>query len=360
LRRIIEEAALIGIPAIVLDTNNDLVLLGRAWPQPPSDFSEDDAAKAAAYTQTVEVVIWTPGLTSGRPLTLSVLPDFGVLGDDPDERAKAVEMAKATLLPFIGPDKLKAGVLADTLRNFADRGGGRLEDLIALLADLPEGVSRIGKATKLGEDMADQLLAAIATNPLLTTQGAPLDPQVLFGERTQGKTRISVINFSGLGSDESRQAFVNQLQMTLFTWIKKHPSPTGRLYAIDEAQNFAPSQKTTPCKESSLALATQARKYGLGMIFATQTPKAIDNKIISNCTTHFYGRMNSPATIQAVRELIAMKGGGADDIASLPAGVFYFSTEATPRPIKVRAPLCLSYHPRNPLPAEEVVHMARP
>jgi hypothetical protein len=35
LRRIIEEAALIRIPAIVLDTNNDLVLLGRAWPQPP-------------------------------------------------------------------------------------------------------------------------------------------------------------------------------------------------------------------------------------------------------------------------------------------------------------------------------------
>jgi DNA helicase HerA-like ATPase len=98
----------------------------------------------------------------------------------------------------------------------------------------------------------------------------------------------------------------------------------------------------TPCKESTLALATQARKFGLGMIFATQTPKAIDNKIISNCTTHFYGRMNSPATIQAVRELIAMKGGGTNDIAGLSAGVFYFSTDATPRPIKVRTPLCLT------------------
>lgn len=360
LRRIIEEAALLGIPAIVLDTNNDLVLLGRAWPQPPGDFTEADAAKAASYAQTVEVVVWTPGLTSGRPLTLSVLPDFAALGDDPDERAKAVEMAKATLLPFIGTDKLKAGVLADALRNFADKGGGRLDDLIALLADLPDGVSKIKKATKLAADMADQVLAAIATNPLLTTSGTPLDPQLLFGEPAQAKTRVSVINFSGLGSDESRQSFVNQLQMALFTWIKKHPSPTGRLYALDEAQNFAPSQKLTPCKESTLALATQARKYGLGMIFATQTPKAIDNKIISNCTTHFYGRMNSPATIQAVRELIAMKGGGADDVAGLSAGVFYFSTDGTPKPIKLRAPLCLTYHPKNPIPAEEVVQMARP
>jgi hypothetical protein len=141
----------------------------------------------------------------------------------------------------------------------------------ATVETIGEGVSKIGKATKRAADMADQLLAAIATNPLLTTRGTPLDPQVLFGDDTQGKTRISLINFSGLSSDESRQLFVNQLQMALFTWIKKHPSTTGRLYVIDEAQNFAPSQKMTPCKESTLALATQAR-IGLGMIFATQTP----------------------------------------------------------------------------------------
>jgi hypothetical protein len=90
------------------------------------------------------------------------------------------------------------------------------------------------------------------------------------------------------------------------------------------------------------------------------TPKAIDNKIISNCTTYFYGKMNAPATIQAVRELIAMKGGSADDVAGLSAGVFYFATEGTAQPIKLRAPLCLSYHPKNPLAAEEVVRMARP
>ena len=68
------------------------------------------------------------------------------------------------------------------------------------------------------------------------------------------------------------------------------------------------------------------------MVFATQTPKAIDNKIVSNCTTHFYGKMNSPATIEAARELIAVKGGHADDIASLNSGVFYFATERSARP----------------------------
>ena len=49
---------------------------------------------------------------------------------------------------------------------------------------------------------------------------------------------------------------------------------------LDEAQNFAPSQTATACKASTLSLAAQARKYGLGMIFATQLPKGIDHAIV--------------------------------------------------------------------------------
>ena len=99
--------------------------------------------------------------------------------------------------------------------------------------------------------------------------------------------------------------------MSLFTFIKRNPNPTGCLYVIDEAQNFAPSGAGTACKASALSLAAQARKYGLGMIFATQTPKGVDNKIVSNCTTHVYGRMNAPATIDAIHELMAAKGAAA-------------------------------------------------
>ena len=43
------------------------------------------------------------------------------------------------------------------------------------------------------------------------------------------------------------------------------------------------------------------------MIFATQLPKGIDNRIVSNCMTHVYGRMSAPATIEANRELMAAK-----------------------------------------------------
>ncbi|HLK79956.1 MAG TPA: DUF87 domain-containing protein [Xanthobacteraceae bacterium] len=367
LRRIVEEAALLGIPSIVLDINNDLSRLSDPWPVRPEGFSDEDAAKSAKYCAHTDVVIWTPGVSSGNPLSLNLLPDFAGIGDKQDkqtedERAQAVEMARATLAPYLGGTGqkafLKQGVLADSLRAFAKRGSGSLNDLIALLSDLPEEISKIGNAQKLAGEIANQLLAVVATNPLLQSSGPTLDPQQLFcGD--DNRTRISVISLAGLGSDEARQSFVNQLQMTLFTWIKQNPSPTGRLYVLDEAQNFAPAQAGTACKASARSLVAQARKYGLGMIFATQLPKGIDNAIVSNSTTHVYGRMSSPATIQATQELISAKGGAADDIARLTKGEFYFSTDGFNQPVKVRTPLCLSWHPPNPPTADEVITKAR-
>jgi hypothetical protein len=367
LRRIVEEAALLGIPSIVLDINNDLVRLGDRWPTPPEGFGDDDVAKAAAYSERANVVVWTPGVSTGNPISLNLLPDFAAIGDSRDEqteqeRFEAIEMARATLSPYLGGTgqkaSLKRGILADALRAFAYRGGGSLDDLVELLSDLPEDVSKISDAPRLANQIADQILAVVATNPLLQSIGPCLDPQRLF-YGSNGKTRVSVINLAGLASDEARQTFVNQLQMALFTWIKQNPSPSGRLYVLDEAQNFAPSQKVTPCKGSTLSLVAQARKYGLGMIFATQVPKGIDNAIVSNCTTHVYGRMSSPATIQATQELMSAKGGAADDIGRLTRGEFYFSTDSFNRPVKVRTPMCLSWHPANPPTAQEVIQKAR-
>src|SRR6185437_2405706 len=222
----------------------------------------------------------------------------------------------------------------------------------------PESASRIAEAPKLAREIADQLVAAIAANPLLRPQAEPLDPERLFSGPSR-RTRISVVNLTGLGSDAARAAFVNQLQMMLFSWIKRQPSASGRLYALDEAQTYAPAKETTPAKRSALALVKQARKYGLGMIFATQEPRGVDHAIVSNCLTHVYGRLGSPASLEAVREMMAAKGGAADDVGRLKTGEFYFSTEGLTRPIKIRAPLCLSRRTQNPPTAEEVAKIAR-
>ncbi|MEM1256061.1 MAG: ATP-binding protein [Cyanobacteria bacterium P01_H01_bin.21] len=368
-RRLVEEAALQNIPAIVIDGANDLARMGDRWPNRPETWSEDDQYKAEYYHRNTEVVIWTPGRKSGRPLSLDPLPNFAALVNDADELSQAIDMARDSLQGVVAAGKgnaaqIKRGVLRNALEHFAKTRGGNLEYFAEFLRDLPEEANgRIKNAAKRAEEMADLLNAEIANNPLLRQSGTALDPATLFGLENSAKTRLSVINFIGLPGLSQQQQFLNQLAMTLFTWIKKNPAPLDKplrgLLVIDEAKDFLPSQQFTPCKSSLNRLAAQARKYGLGIIFATQAPKSIDHNIIANCSNQFYGRANSPAAISVVQDQIRQRGGHGDDIAKLKRGQFYIASENLNPPIKVATSLCLSHHPSSPLDETEVLKRAR-
>jgi DNA helicase HerA-like ATPase len=56
-------------------------------------------------------------------------------------------------------------------------------------------------------------------------------------------------------------------------------------------------------------LVSQARKYGLGLMFATQAPKGLHNQIPGNAATQGFGLLNTPVHIEAAREMAHFKGG---------------------------------------------------
>jgi len=367
IRRLIEECALNGVSAIVLDPNNDLARLGDPWPQPPKKWRPGDAELAATYLAGTDVVVWTPRRTAGRPVSFQPLPDFAAVLDEPDEFGLALDTAVAALAPRarMAGNTAKAdrgrAVLRQALDYFARTRNGDLSRFVDLLGDLPEGATSLGRARELAADMSETLRAAMVNDPMFGGAGETLDPAVLLTPAPGKRARISVISLIGLPSDEHRQSFVNQLQMALFAWIKRHPAgdrPLGGLFVMDEAQTFVPSGPMTACTESTLALASQARKYGLGLIFATQAPKGIHNRIIGNAATQFYGFLNSPVQIAAAREVAAAKGSAVLEISRLEAGQFYTVGEGTPFR-KVSVPMCLSYHPASALSAEEVLARAR-
>jgi len=367
-RSLIEEAALLGVPSIVIDGANDLVRLGDAWPEPPESFGEAERAKAAAYLERTDVVVWTPGRETGNPLTLGLMPDFRALSGDPDEFQAALDLARGSLEQFVAPgkstkDQMTRGVLAAALRFFARSGGGNLPSFIGFLSEIPDdAVEGFDKGPKLAQEAAGLLRAAMETNPLLRGRGAELDPAVLLDSPIPGKTRVSVINLSGLAGQEAQQNFVNQLAVTLFSWIKKNPAQ-GRslrgLLIVDEAKDFVPSGTKVASRDSLIRLAAQARKYGLGIVFATQAPKSIDHNVIANASTQFYGRANSPASIEVVQEQLKNRGGTGADVAKLPKGTFYVFSEGLGAPIKVQTRLCLSHHPASPPGEEEILARAR-
>jgi hypothetical protein len=366
IRRLVEECALAGVSSIVLDPNNDLARLGTPWPQPPSGWRDGDAARARRYFDGTEVVIWTPRRTTGRPLSFQPLGDLSAVTDDADEFAIAIDNAVATLLPRAGLPRSGAkadqgqAVLREALRQFVRNGGSGLSDFLSYLSSLPADVSIIADAAKIAHAMAQTLIAATVNDPLFGGEGEPVDPGVLLKPSAGKIARVSVISLVGLPNDDQRQSFVNQLQMALFAWAKKNPAgdqPLGALYVMDEAQTFAPSSPATACSQSTRALAAQARKYGLGLVFATQAPKGLHNQIVGNATMQLYGFMNAPAQITAVKEIAAMKGGEVPDISRLKTGLFYIASDAIALQ-KISTPNCLSYHPKSPLTPMEVLAMA--
>jgi hypothetical protein len=372
IRRLVEECAIAGVSSIVLDVNNDLARMGEPWPDGSRTWTADDADRARRYFDGTEVVVYTPGRATGRPLSFQPLPDFRGLTDDPeefdaDEFEAAVDSAVASLAPRVNAEgssataKRRQAMLNQAVRWFGRRGGGTLHDLIDMLAELPPDVSDLRQPGRLAADIADGLRVAMANDTMLGGDADAMDPATLLTPSHGRRARVSVINLAGLRSDERRDNFVNQLQMALFAHIRRHPAgdrPLGGLFVMDEAQNFAPAGRFTACTQSTLALASQARKYGLGLVFATQAPKGLNNKIPGNSSTQFFGKLTSPVQIAAAREVASAKGSVIGDVGRLTTGRFYASVDGASF-VDLQTPLCLSHHPASPPTEDEVLHIAR-
>jgi len=365
LRRLVEEAALHGVSSILIDSNNDLARLGDRWPTPPPGWNSEDPARATRYLSDTEVVVWTPRREAGRPLSLNPLPDFSSVLDDPDEFRIAIDACVAGLVPRAGLTSRKFptgnAVLTQALAYFVRRGGTGLDEFVELLADLPDEASTLKDVRQLAGAMSVEFSAAMINDPVFGGAGTRLDPGMLLTPSAGRRARVSVISCIGLPTDTQRQTFVNQLQLALFAWIKRYPAgdrPLGGLLVLDEAQTFVPSRGTTASSQSTLQLAAQARKYGLGMVYATQAPKGLHNMVAGNAATQFFGLLNASAQIQAATELARAKGGKVDDISRLSAGRFYGATEGAAFG-KLVMPMCLSHHPASALTEEEVLRRAR-
>jgi hypothetical protein len=363
-KRIVEQCALRGVSAIVLDPNDDLGRLGDPWPSAPEGWTDEQEREAQHYFAETEVVVWTPGLHRGRPLSFHPLPDFGpVLGDD-DDFARLLTSTVAAIAPQAGVRGNSAratqqlGVLRRALERYVRDGGRMMAGLVDLLAEPPGDIvnSRTGR---LAVQMADTLQAAMETDPLFGESGAPADPGVLLTASSGKSARISVVSFVGL-SGEGPARFVSRLQAALFSWFKAHPTGNrllGGLLVMDEAQNFVPSAGSNPSTGSTVELIRQIRKYGLGVVLASQAPRGINHQALGNTANQFIGRLTAPAQINAAETMAQSRNTVLENLGGLPLGTFYAAGEGTTFS-KIQVPICLSHH-TGPLQEDEVVERAR-
>ncbi len=370
-KRLLEQAGLAGISSVVLDPGNDLAQMALDWDQTPAGWLPGDEDQWKQFRSAVDVVIYTPGRSDGRPLHLPYLPDFAALRNDPDDLQAAVEAAVERLASRIASGKSaqaqhKRGILAQAFRTMAERKRpASLTSLTELLETDPESIDiGLPKAGSLIESLAGSIRAMLAQSPALDRTDCLVDWAELFGLRS-GRTRISVINFAGLPGLDRQQDFVAGLAESLFAWMRLHPSSgqgglTG-LLALDEAKDFLPGQSSPVCKKPLMRLAAQARKYGMGLVVATQNPKDLDYNAVAQFSTQYFGRANAPQVIDFVQKLLTEKGATSARVASLQRGPFYLTAgSALAKPHKVSVPLCLTAHPDGkPLTLDQVVALAQ-
>ncbi len=365
-RRVVEEAARQGVPAIVIDVANDLVRFGQRWPETPIQHGPEDLAAADDYFARTETAVWTPGLDGGNPVSADPIPDFEPLRNEPDELRQAQELAHQLLcadLHLTGQGQttqVRQAILRRAIEHHAEAGGKGIGDLLRILRNPGDLASQFANGDKAVQAVADALQAQMQLNPLLTADGAGIDFDEMFGRDLQ-KTRVSVVNLSGLSTPGRQQSFLARLMTLMFGYAKRRPAknePLAGLVVIDEAKDFVPSQRTVASSEPIMRAAAQLRKYGYGMIVATQEPKSIHNQVVANCGTQVFGRALAPATQDAMRGMMQQLGGAPGSVGTLKPGEFYVSIPEAPTPQKIRTRLCLARHGSAATP-DEVRSLAR-
>ena len=411
---LLEEAALDGVPALVIDPKGDIGNLLLAFPNlAPGDFEpwvdpadaarkgitpselatrtadtwrkglaewDQDGDRIRRFRSAADVAIYTPGSGQGLPLSVlkSLAPPAGS-GTDPASLKERIAGVVSGLLGLLGIDAdplksrehiLLSSILAEAWED------GRALDLAGLIAAIQKppfdkvGVFDIESffpaKDRLGLAMAvNNLLAAPGFETWLA--GDPLDVQRLLFT-PEGKPRISIVSIAHL-SDPERMFVVTLLLNELVAWMRRQ-SGTSSLRALlymDEIFGFFPPTAQPPSKLPMLTLMKQARAFGVGVVLATQNPVDLDYKGLSNAGTWFIGRLQTERDqARVIDGLQGALAGSSFDRATLErlmAGigqrVFLMRNVRDDEPVLFRTRWVMSYL-RGPLTLPEVDRLMGP
>lgn len=348
---LIEEAALEGIPALVVDPKGDMTNLLLSFPdlRPESFAPWVDAreahrsglsteayaaevarawqdglerwgiggARIARLKESAEFVVYTPGSDAGRQVSIVqslAVPPLGWDRDTEILREKISSTVSAILaLARIESDPVtgREHSLLATIIEQAWRSGQDIElaDLVLQVQKPPFGQLGV-LPLEVFYPERERMSLTLALNGLLASprfaawlEGDPLRIDGLL-RAPDGRPRISILSLAHL-SDAERMFFVTLLLEQVRAWLRVQegtPSLRAILY-IDELYGFMPPHPANPpSKPPLLALLKQARSQGLGLVLATQNPVDLDYKGLSNAGTWFIGKLQTANDRQRVLE----------------------------------------------------------
>jgi predicted transcriptional regulator len=313
---VIEEAVRNNIPIIIIDPQGDISSLAiKGNPEElkehgtPLEVQEEFFSKA-------RIAIFTPA--SNKAIPISVNPFKSPSRDIPHEEAvQTIDLTASSLASFLGYDlDADAGKSAKayifTILEHMWQQGQRINDISHLAHIILNPPAKIAAtlnslvAKKEPEEIARKLrFLTVGTSSLMFQLGVQIDIS-LFVDTSDGKVPVNIIYLNTLGSENDKQFFLATFFKELYCWMLKNPSNDLRmLFYVDEISPYIPPYPRNPPPKNAYALLfKQARKYGVGLVAATQNITDIDYKALAQVNTWCLGRMMTTQDIARVQKII--------------------------------------------------------
>ncbi|MBK8167244.1 MAG: DUF87 domain-containing protein [bacterium] len=406
---LLEEAAIDGVPAIIIDPKGDIANLALTFPDlaagdfapwldpeearrqglEPAAHAEavaarwrqglgewgQDGARIARLKAACAVTVFTPGSTAGEPVSIlaSLQAPAGGFAAQEEALRERIRGTVGALLGLAGVDgdpvRSPAHIfLATIIEHFWQQAQDvQLADLIRALQEPPVRTFGVFDVDTFFP-AAERRDLALALNGLMAApgfaawlQGTPLDIDTLLGSG-DGRPRHAVMSIAHL-DDAQRMFFVTLLLEALLAWSRRQAG-TSSLRAVlymDELFGFMPPTANPPSKVPLLTLLKQARASGLGVVLATQNPVDLDYKGLANAGTWFIGKLQTERDKERMLEgLAAAQAGASADPAQLSAmigglksRVFLLHNVHEPAPVLMHTRWTLSYL-GGPLTREQI------
>jgi hypothetical protein len=408
---LLEEAAIDGIPAIIIDPKGDLGNLMLTFPglkgedfQPwineddarkkglsQADYAEaqaelwrkglaswqQDGARIQRLRDAADVAIYTPGSNAGLPVSILksfAAPAADVLADAELLRER-ISTTVTSLLGLLGieadPIQSREHILLSTILDHTWKQEEDL-DLAALIQAIQSPpVSKIGVMDAESFFPSKERFAlAMKLNNLLAApgfqawlEGEALDIQSLLYSPS-GKPRHAIFSIAHL-NDAERMFFVTLLLSQMVGWMRAQSGTTSlrALLYMDEIFGYFPPVANPPSKLPLMTLLKQARAFGLGVVLATQNPVDLDYKGLANTGTWFIGRLQTERDKARVLEGLEGASAGAgkefdrsrmeQTLAGLGNRIFLMNNVHEDEPIVFETRWCLSYL-RGPLTRTQI------
>ncbi len=132
----------------------------------------------------------------------------------------------------------------------------------------------------------------------------------------------------------------------LFDMRKREEIPPGMI-VIEEAHNFIPERGFGKAVSTQIlrTIASEGRKFGLGLMVISQRPARVDKNVISQCNTQIILRLTNPNDINAVRKGVeGLTAEMVEEIKRLPPGNAVVVSPELERPVIVRVRVRKSRH----------------